>query len=183
MRAIALLLVLLVSPVCAADQSMAEAARKARERREKNAKEGLRPKVYTEDDVPKAPPLANDPGKTPASTGAGSPPPPAPSASAEEAPSSGATVSGQSESAWRGRVAEARRRIESARKEYEFWSGYTMVPGEILVDEKDRPVITTIEQLQGKTAAAKKAWEAAEKALSNLEEQARQAGVPPGWLR
>jgi hypothetical protein len=44
-------------------------------------------------------------------------------------------------------------------------------------------VITSIEQLQGKTAAAKKAVEAAERALVNLEEEARRAGVPPGWLR
>jgi hypothetical protein len=184
MRGIALSIVLLASPSFAADQSMAEAAKKTRERREKNAKEGVKPKIYTQDDVEKAPPLANDPNTPPPPAGAHPTPSPAPArASAGDSASPGATVGGQSENAWRGRVADARHRIESARKEYEFWSGYTMAPGEILVDDKDRPVITTIEQLQGKVAAAQKAWEAAEKALVNLEEEARRASVPPGWLR
>ncbi len=58
-----------------------------------------------------------------------------------------------------------------------------MVPGDIMVDEKDRPVITTVEKLQGMTIAAKKAWDAAQKGLANLEEEARKAGVPPVWLR
>ena len=80
-------------------------------------------------------------------------------------------------------MATATQRVQDARKEYEYWNSYTMVPGELLVDDKDRPVITSIEQLQGKTAVAKKALEAAEKALANLEEEARKAGVPPGWLR
>ncbi len=154
MKRITLLLALVALPSFASDQSLAEAARKARERREKNAKEGVKTKVYTQEDVQKAPPLRLV-----------------------------RPWAGESETAWRGRFAEARRRAESARKEYDFWNGYTMVPGEILVDEKDRPVITSIGQLQGKTAAAKRALEAAEKALGNLEEDARKAGVPPGWLR
>jgi hypothetical protein len=182
MKRITLLLALLAMPSFASDQSLADAARKARERREKNAKEGVKTKVYTQDDVKKAPPLANDPNKPPASSGPRATPAPSAASSAESA-SPGATVGGQSETAWRGRVAEAHRRIEAAQKEYEFWSGYTMIPGDILVDEKDRPVITTVEQLQGKTVAARKAWDAAQKALANLEEEARKAGVPPGWLR
>jgi hypothetical protein len=166
----------------ASGESMGEAARKAREQREKNAKEGVKTKTYTQEDVAKAPPLANDPNKPAAGSGPG--PSPSPRSSATPSPSPAVpTAGGQTEAFWRGRITEAQRRIEAARKEHEYWSGYTMVPGEILVDEKDRPVITTIEQLQGKTAAAKKAVEKAEKARADLEEEARKAGVPPGWLR
>jgi hypothetical protein len=182
MKGITVAIALLALPLFGGDQSMGEAARKARELRAKNAKEGVKAKSYTQDDVKKAPPLANDPKAPPAHSGP--PPSPAPPGSAGGIPASATpTAGGQSEASWRQRVAEARRRIEDARKEHEYWSGYTMVPGEILVDEKDRPVITTIEQLQGKTAEAKRAVEAAEKALANLEEEARRSGVPPGWLR
>jgi hypothetical protein len=179
MKRITAALALLALPLVAADESMGDAARKARERREKNAKEGVKAKTYTQDDVQKAPPLANDPNKPTSSAASKSSARP----SSSEPPSSGATVAGQSEAAWRRRMAEARSRVESARKEYEYWNSYTMVPGEVLVDEKDRPVITSIGQLQGKTAAAKRALDAAEKALANLEEDARKSDVPPGWLR
>ncbi|HEY6554674.1 MAG TPA: hypothetical protein VI669_15055, partial [Vicinamibacteria bacterium] len=149
-----------------------------------NARSGVKAKSYTQDDVKKAPPLANDPNQKAVSTGPTEPPSPEPPPSESgAAPSSGPTVAGRNEAAWRERIVEARSRIEAARKDYEYWSGYTMVVGDIFVDEQDRPVITSIEQLQGKTAAAKKAVEAAEKALVNLEEEARKAGVPPGWLR
>jgi hypothetical protein len=179
MKRIALVLTLLALPVHGGDESMGEAARKARERREKNAKEGVKAKSYSQDDVKNAPPLANDPKKAQPQAS----PTPTPAPPADSGSSAAATAGGRTEAAWRARIAEAHRRIEAARKELEYWSGYTMVPGEILVDEKDRPVITTIEQLQGKTAGARKAVGTAEKALADLEEEARKAGVPPGWLR
>ena len=180
MKRMAVALTLLALPLLAGDQSMGEAARKARERREKNAKEGVKAKSYTQDDVKDAPPLANDPNKPAASSG---PPPTPPSSAGGSSSPVGSTAGGQSEAAWRGRIAGARQRVEDTRKEYEYWNGYTMVPGEILVDERDRPVITSIAQLQAKTAAAKKALDGAERAVVNLEEEARKAGVPPGWLR
>lgn len=177
MRWMAAALVLLAAPALVAGQTMAEAAKKAKEAREKNAKAGVKTKSYTQDDVKTAPPLANDPKKPPAKTGV------SPSYSAPSSGAGSSSAAGQSESAWRGRMAAAHRRIENARREYDYWNSYMLVPGEILVDAKDRPVITSIEQLQGKTAAAKRSLEAAESALATLEEDARKAGVPPGWLR
>jgi hypothetical protein len=189
---------LLLSPALAAGGTMADAARKAKEAREKNAKAGVKAKSYTQEDVKDAPPLVNDPGKPPAKTGSTSryaPPSPASGGStvtaselvgAARAGSSSPgppPTGGQSESAWRARVAQAQRRIEDARKVYEYWNSHTLVRGEVLVDEKGRTVIGSIEELQGKTAAARRALEGAERALANLEEEARRAGVPPGWLR
>jgi hypothetical protein len=186
MMRFAVTFVALALPMTAAGQSMGEAARKAKESRAKNARSGVKARSYTQDDVKKAPPLANDPSQQAVSSGPSTPsepPSPEPPPSESGASSSGPTVAGRNEVAWRERIVEARNRIEAARKDYEYWSGYTMVAGDIFVDEQDRPVITSIEQLQGKTAAAKKAVEAAERALVNLEEEARRAGVPPGWLR
>jgi hypothetical protein len=181
MKRIPAVLALLALPLVAADDSMGDAARKARERREKNAKEGVKAKSYTQDDVQKAPPLANDPNKPAASSGSSKSL--SPRSSSGEFPFPNTTVAGQSESAWRSRIATANKRVEDARKEYEYWNSYTLVPGEVLVDDKERPVITSIGQLQAKTAAAKRVLEATEKGLANLEEEARKAGVPPGWLR
>jgi hypothetical protein len=181
-RRIAVAIGVLALPLTTGGQSMGEAARKAKERREKNARSGVKARSYTQDDVKSAPPLANDPNHPAAPSGPPPSPEPPPSESGAS-PSAGPTVAGRNEAAWRGRIVEAQRRIEAARKDYEYWSGHTMVVGDIFVDEQDRPVITSIEQLQGKTAAAKKAVESAEKAFVNLEEEARKAGVPPGWLR
>ena len=202
MRWMGLAAVLVLFPALAAGETMAEAARKAKEAREKNAKAGVKTKSYTQEDVKDAPPLANDPSKPTAGTGStsryaprspragsGSSGSPLTASELAGAAPTGAGSTGSSspgagsESAWRARMAQAKKRIEDARKEYEYWNSYTLVPGEILVDEKDRPVIRSIEELQGKTATAKRWLEAAEKALANLEEEARKAGVPPGWLR
>jgi len=58
-----------------------------------------------------------------------------------------------------------------------------LVPGYEYQDGKGRTVIGSVEELQRMTAAAKAELDAAEKALADLRERARRAGVPPGWLR
>jgi hypothetical protein len=84
---------------------------------------------------------------------------------------------------WRGRVNQARARVERARQAYQKLAGMNLVPGYEYQDERGRTVIASIEQLQGMTAAAKAELDAAEKALADLLEEARRANVPPGWLR
>jgi hypothetical protein len=44
-------------------------------------------------------------------------------------------------------------------------------------------VIGSVGELQKLTADAKAELDAAQKALEDLEEEARRANVPPGWLR
>jgi hypothetical protein len=58
-----------------------------------------------------------------------------------------------------------------------------LVPGYEYQDEKGRTVTRSVDELQRMTAAAKAELDAAEKALADLRERARRAGVPPGWLR
>jgi hypothetical protein len=80
-------------------------------------------------------------------------------------------------------MAQAQARRERARKTYEGLTRMYLVNGEYYVDARGRTVIGSVEQLQRLTARAKAELEAAEKAVETLEEQARRAGVPPGWLR
>jgi hypothetical protein len=190
------LMVLALPALAGAGESLAEAAKKAKAARERNAKAGVKAKSYTQDDVEAAPKLANDPGSS-----AASPPAERPGRAAgggtssagggpavdlsglEAPPSSPPASAGRDEATWRARAAAARARVAAARKEYESWNSFHLVPGEMLVDAQGRPLVRTVEQLQAKVAAARRALEAAERALENLEEAARRAGVPPGWLR
>lgn len=87
------------------------------------------------------------------------------------------------EQRWRARVAQALGRIDEAKAAHERAASLTLVPGYELVDEKGRPVFRSVEELQENTSRAKARVEAAEKALDDLLEEARRAGVPPGWLR
>ncbi len=58
-----------------------------------------------------------------------------------------------------------------------------LVPGMRYVDEKGQTVIGSVRELQGLTRRARAELAAAEKALEDLHDEARRAGVPPGWLR
>jgi hypothetical protein len=163
-------------------QSMAEAARKEAARREKNKKAGVKAKAYGDDELAAA-------GGHPAA-GAEKGEPAAPAAEAEA--SVARTESGggddaerrqREEQSWRQRVAEATARRDDAKAFYEWLGTITLAQGDYVVNDKDRVVIKGIDDLRAKIAAAKSRWEAAEKALADLLEEARRAGVPPGWLR
>jgi predicted metal-dependent phosphoesterase TrpH len=84
---------------------------------------------------------------------------------------------------WRQSVAQARARVERARRSYQTLAGLNLVPGYEYQDAKGRTVIHSVDELQRMTAEAKAELDAAEKALADLLERARRAGVPPGWLR
>ena len=161
-------------PVAA--QGLGDAAKKEKELRESSAPTA---RSYSEEDLEKMPPNAyeEDARKTP---------PPA-------ATSSRSAVQSQTpqrepdrrdeEDQWRARVAQARGRIDEARARHEHAASLTLVPGYALVDENNRIVASSVEELQENTARAKSRLEAAEKALEDLLEEARRQGVPPGWLR
>ena len=83
------------------------------------------------------------------------------------------------EATWRGRMASARAKVETARKKHETFSQMWLVPdGSYYVDKKTGERINSAEELQGRTAAAKAELDAAEKALENLELEARRASIP-----
>jgi hypothetical protein len=188
---------LLVLPPVTAGQGLGDASKKEKARRE----QGKTPKAktYTQEDLATLPPVANEAAP---SSGDSAPAPaagvPAPSGAERPAPpvASGEpifqeeTTSGSEggarrsdENLWRGRVAQARARVDRARQNHQRLAGLTLVPGYEYQDDRGRTVISSVEQLQGMTAAAKAELDAAEKALADLLEEARRASVPPGWLR
>lgn len=166
-------------PALTFGQSLGELAKKEKERRKKNQEQGVKARTITDEQVSTA-------SDTP-------PPPPPPESSAKTASSdttaAGAATTGASskpplkEEEWRYRVAEARTRVQRARERCDYLSGLSLVPGEYYVDEKGNPVISSLGQLQSMVREANAEREAAEKALADLLEEARRAGVPPGWLR
>lgn len=89
----------------------------------------------------------------------------------------------QQEMEWRRRNSEARERIKEARKRYALLGKLHLTSGAYYVNENNEPVITSVEQLQGMVAQAKAELDAATEAGRQLREDARRAGVPPGWVR
>jgi len=87
------------------------------------------------------------------------------------------------EAEWRSRFAEARERVSIAREQKAIWDGVHYVEGIKLVDENGNIVVDSLDDLRRFVAEANQEVNDAEGALKNLQEQARRAGVPPGWLR
>jgi hypothetical protein len=184
----------LALPSITGAQGLGDASKKEKARREQT--KVPKAKTYTQEDLAALPPVANEPAST---TGEEAPPPaaslPAPSRGEGAQPSASGEPIFQEEGSspvenvrgderlWRGRVAQARARVERAQRRHQMLAGLNLVPGYEYQDERGRTVISSVEQLQGLTAAAKAELEAAEKALADLLEEARRANVPPGWLR
>jgi hypothetical protein len=176
-------------PALAAAQGLGDAANKEKKRRSSHTSPPA--KTYTQDDLASLPPAANEEASEETDKTVSSEPTPkgAEGASgtvrlppAETRPDEGAARASE-ERVWRARVERARAQVEEAQKVYEKLAGMNLVPGYEYVDDKGRTVVRTIEELQSLTAAAKKRLDAAQAALDQLLEQARRAGVPPGWLR
>jgi len=174
--------VLLAIPLVAGAQGLGAASNKEKARRERA--KTPKAKTYTQEELAKLPPVANEDSS---------------GSTAAPAAGAGATGGGQSlrkdsprdaeadaklgsESFWRGRLMRAQARIDKARQAHETVSRMYLVPGYEYSDGRGR-VISTPEELQRMTAAAKAELDAAEKALADLLEEARRVGVPPGWLR
>ncbi len=194
LRALIALAVCLTVPAFAAGQGLGAAAAKEKQRRGPGQKTGKPAKTYTEEDLKGLRPVEN-PGvsnSSGASSGTGTSTStseasksdlPFPSQNAEPSGASEEDARAQAEARWRARADGARARIEEARRKVEYFEGLNLVPGVEYVDEQGRPVIRSVQQLQGMTRSAKAELAAAEKALEDLQDEARRAGVPPGWLR
>lgn len=160
----------------AAGQGLGDASKKEKQRRETSS-DPVR--SYSDDDLEELGPVGDEAdGQEPAA--------------AVATPRSGSTGRPErrrtpdrrdDEDRWRALVARARGRVEEERARYEHAASLTLVPGYALVDEDNRIVASSVEELQANTARAKARLEAAEKALADLLETARREGVPPGWLR
>jgi hypothetical protein len=165
---------------------LGEVARKEQERRKAMPPAG---KVYTNKDVPKAP------EKPEGAAEADAPAAPPPAAAADAAAPSGAAPAPPAaaapaespEAVWRKRMADAR---EALRRSELFAEALQTRINSLSRDylSRDDPAQRTrlarerkeaIEEL----ARVKQDVERARKQIADVEEDARKAGVPPGWLR
>ena len=64
-----------------------------------------------------------------------------------------------------------------------FFEELFLGPNERYVDANGNTVIDSVEDLQRLTREAKSELAEAEAAWKRMQEDARRAGIPPGWLR
>lgn len=166
-------------------QSLADVARKEEARRQHIKRSS---KVYTNKDLKPVAHHIPSPSEQPASGTAA----PDRDADASQAPADKAAPSdeeqrAQDEQQWRARMAEARTALDRSRMFAEalqsringLWADFTA---------RDDPAQRAAIELQRQKAVAeldrvKGEIQAQTKAIADLEEEARRAGVPPGWLR
>jgi len=170
---------LLASPICASPQqqqqsSAAEAARKAREQKKTAPKAS---KVFTNDNLASA-------GGGVSVVGTVAPP----EKPQEEAKGTPTAAKEKGEAYWRARFAEARSKLSQAEKELDILQRelnllqvqYYSDPNKALRQQFDR---SEINNHRKKIADKQAEVQQLRQALSDLEDQLRQAGGPPAWVR
>ena len=180
LRVVSASLVLSLIGVPGWSQSLGEIAKREKERRQKNRERGAPVRVIdaSEVSVPSQAETEDEPD--------GSLDEPVESEGTTEQRSEAPDPTEERrrlESEWRGRASKARERIERARDRYEHLSGLALVEGQYYVDEEGRPAITSLAQLRQLVREAEEELQAAAQAMEALREEARRAGIPPGWLR
>jgi hypothetical protein len=165
----ALVLAVLLTPSMAAGASLGEAAKKEKERREKNKEAGVTAvRVITQDDV-KTNDSPVDASGSYTSSGSESP--------GEASAPSSKSRSGDEERRWRSRAKQARERVESARRKL------ANTPARITRHMNQYPYQGFITEDNPDYKYAEEELKRAETALSDIEDDARKQGVLPGWLR
>lgn len=184
---VALVVLIALAQGRASAQSLADVARQEEARR-KNIKAPS--KVLTNEDlrhagVPETPPVGSEQkpaqGQPPTPAGGGSNPPAnAPQESAAKEPA-------KDQAYWRGRIAEARNQLERTKTFMEAVQTRINALMTDFVNRDDPAQRAVIERERQKNVAElerlKKEIQEQTKANADIEEEARRAGVPPGWLR
>jgi hypothetical protein len=173
-----------LAPLLTAGESLGDAARREQERRKKSQEQSTPAPVIGLDDLAsaKGETLAQEPSKT-AKTARRD----AARADGDRLPSVDDEEEGQAsasdEEAWRARLKNAQARLDVAQKNYDnihkIWVGY----GSVLVDKDGNAVAWNQQQVELMRESARAALDTAKAALDRIFEDARRAGVPPGWLR
>lgn len=187
MRLIAILVAcLLMAPALLSAQGLAAVAKKEEERR-KNVKAAA--KVYTNNDL-----KADITASTVPQPANASPDAPVPSAQVPSVNLPGGTVTetdadgdAKDEAYWRSRMAEARSGLERLRIFNDALQSRLNALATDIVN-RDDPAQRSQLELERQRALAEMERVKQEiadqtKAIADIEEEARKAGVPPGWLR
>jgi hypothetical protein len=167
-----------------APASLADAAKKEAERREKAKKAGAATRTLTEEDLASAKgTLANTPaGKgSPAPTTAGGKD--HPGMRVTEVPDEAPTEGARGEDYWRGRVGAARARVEGAQRRLDALQAMIRFgqPGQR--GENGRITIYSAQDMKAMADSAAAELAAAQAELETVLEDGRHAGALPGWLR
>ena len=195
-RIVCLLLICIAIPFLSSAQSLGSVAKKERERRDKNKKEGVAAREITEEEVfgDRLEREAEEPAED-ALSGEGTEGLEAPSGEEAAIPGVKPTLPEpadpdkesrqrkRNEAEWRSRATEARARIAEARERVQFFEELFLGPNERYVDAHGNTVIDSLEQLQRMTKEAKDELAAAEADWKRIQADARRAGIPPGWIR
>jgi gas vesicle protein len=172
-----------------AAQSLGDVARREEERR-KAVKSGG--KVYTNDELqpvpqPAAPPAASgDQAATAASTPV-SGAPASESAASDKAGAKDKAATKDDEKTWRQRMADARDALERSKT---FANALQNQLNSLVTDfvNRDDPAQRSViasqrDKVTAELERVKKEIDAQTKAISDIQEEARRAGVPAGWVR
>jgi len=169
---------------------VADAARKAREEKEK--KNAQKPKrVFTDDDVKPAGPAAPDKAAAPSGGAATAPTNGTEGASAagvQKGEAAAATEDPNSEKAWRKRFSEQHQKIAKAEKELDILQRemqkssmqYYADPQKAMKEQNNRG---DINEKTAKIDAKKKELDALRQQLDDMETQLRKSGGDPGWAQ
>ena len=173
------LALLLAAPSFVCAQSLAELARQEEARR--NATKGAA-KVYTNKD------LAGGESKTVASSGAAtSTPPAAGQAPGQPAPAQEPESPKKDEKYWRQRITEAQDKLAQNEIMLPALESRINALTTDFTNRDDPAQRAVISQDRQKAAAqmdrTKKDIERLKKEIADIQDEARKAGVPPGWLR
>jgi hypothetical protein len=195
MNLVAFVVLLLGVPVLAQAQSLGEVAKREQEKQEKKKKKSGKPpatvKVYTDDDLKKARESESGAVTVLPENGNLEAAPAASSADDEVVSGEGRPVGGRkrNEEYWRNRTTQLReaaqeadnkvKELEARIAELRNDMSPTNVQDPNRLQSRDRELREAMDSLDATRSAA----ETARKALADLEEEARRAGVPPGWVR
>lgn len=175
--------------IAASAQSLGDVARRSAERRKEQPKAG---KVYTNDNLkaditPSVPVPAAAPAAAPDAPPPADAPVDAPAAAGGTGNVSDAREARSDEAAWRGKMTAAREALERSES---FAGALQSQINALTVDfvNRDDPAQRSqIEQRRTKAVAelerAQRDIQANRKAITAIEDEARKAGVPAGWLR
>jgi len=174
-------------------QSLAETARKERERREALRDSAAESRTLTERDLAAAKGrVANegavreseaDAGEEQAEDAHPDTPEPGREAASGTNLDAEAAARKQEERAWRERASRTRQRQERAREAHLYWQRALHLGQGWRTDENGKRTMLSLRSLQERAQRAEYELHAADEAWKKLEEDARRAFVPPGWLR
>ena len=172
-----LLLFATVSIAVAAD-SLTDIAKKEKERRAKLKAT----KTYTNKDIEDFIAKNGTNGTTDSSGGSSNPSETAGDASATpEDQASSDLHSDKNEQAWRQRFDDAQKKVDDAQKKYD--DARANATSDLYTNNGVDMLTGARAKRQDAAEQAKQDLDNAQKAMDDLQEQARQNGVPPGWVR